>query len=148
MNWFNWTTEIEEQLAKGVEEPKNEADCSKLWDKFGMVIETSTTRNCQTKLFSTHSKLYWTEKFWAISRQMRKASKSYLTRNTDNNLEEYRNRSWKEVFENTRKKALEDHLLQETSKLNRAQAEGFWRQLKRMTKSNASIQIQSLLNDR
>ena len=79
---------------------------------------------------------------------MRKASKSYLTRNTDNNLEEYRNRSWKDVFENTRKKALEDHLLQETSKLNRAQAEGFWRQLKRMTKFNASIQIQSLLNDR
>ena len=77
---------------------------------------------------------------------MRKALKSYLTRNTDNNLEEYR--SWKKVFEITRKKALEDHLLQETIKLNRAQAEGFWRQLKRMTKSMASNQIQSLWNDR
>ena len=55
---------------------------------------------------------------------------------------------WKEVFENTRKKALEDHLLQETSKLNRAQVEGFWRQLKRLTKSNTSNQIESLWNDR
>ena len=77
---------------------------------------------------------------------MRKALKFYLTRNTDNNLEEYR--SCKKVFEITRKKALEDHLLQETFKLNRAQAEGSWRQLKRMTKFMASNQIQSLWNDR
>ena len=37
---------------------------------------------------------------------------------------------------------------QETSKVNRAQAEGFWRQLERMTKSNTSDQIESLWNDR
>ena len=146
MNWLNWRTETEEQLAKGIEEPKNEAECYKLWDKFRLVIETSTTRNCQTKRISPHSKPYWTEELSAISRKMQKASKSYLTRNTDNNLEEYRR--WKEVFENTRKKALEDHLSQETSKLNRAQAEGFWRQLKRMAKSNTSNQIESLWNDR
>ena len=126
MNWLNWTTETQEQLAKGNEEPKNEAECYKLWDKFRLVIETSTTRNCQTKRISPQSQPYWTEELSAISRKMRKALKSYLTRNTDNNLEEYRR--WKEVLENTRKKALEDHLSQETSKLNRAQAEGFWRQ--------------------
>ena len=112
----------------------------------GHFMYTSTTRNCQTKRISPHSKPYWTEELSAISRKMRKALKSYLTRNTDNNLEEYRR--WKEVFDNTRKKALEDHLSQETSKLNRAQAEGFWRQLKRMTKSNTSNQIESLWNDR
>ena len=146
MNWLNWTTETEEQLAKAIQEPQNEAECYKLWDKFRLVIGTSTTRICQTKRISPHSKPYWTEELSAISRKMRKALKSYLTRNTDNNLEEYRR--WKEVFENTRKKALEDHLSQETSKLNRAQAEGFWRQLKRMTKSNTSNQIESLLNNR
>ena len=146
MNWLTWTTEIEEQLAKGIEEPKNEAECYKLWDKFRLVIETSTTRNCQTKRISPHSKPYWTEELSAISRKMRKALKSYLTRNTDNNLEDYRR--WKEVFEKTRKKALGDHLSQETSNPNRAQAEGFWKQLKRMTKANTSNQIESLWNDR
>ena len=45
MNWFNWTTEIEERLAKCVEEPKNEAEGYKLWDEVPMVIETSKTRN-------------------------------------------------------------------------------------------------------
>ena len=146
MNWLNWTAEIEEQLAKGIEEPKNEAECYKLYDKFRLVIENSPTRNCQTKRISPHSKPYWTEELSVISRKRRKALKSHLTRNTDNNLEEYRR--WKEVFENTRKKALEDHLSQKTSKLNRAQAEGFWRQLKRMTKSITSNQIESLWNDR
>ena len=42
MNWLNWTTETEEQLANGIEEPENEAECYKLWDKFRLVIETST----------------------------------------------------------------------------------------------------------
>ena len=41
INWFNWTTEVEEQLAKGAEEPKNENECYELWDKFRLVIETS-----------------------------------------------------------------------------------------------------------
>ena len=48
MNWFNCTTEIETHLAKGVEEPKNEAEFYKLLDKFRLVIENSTTRKCQT----------------------------------------------------------------------------------------------------
>ena len=78
---------------------------------------------------------------------MRKAAlTSYLTRHTDNSLEDYRR--WKEVFENTKKNALEDHLSHETSKLKRAQAESFWRQLKRITKSKTSNQIESLWNDR
>ena len=46
------------------------------------------------------------------------------------------------------KKALEYHLSQKTSELNRMQTEGFWRQLKRMLKSNTSNQIESLWNDR
>ena len=79
MNRFNWTTEIEEQIAKGVEEPKNEAEFHKLWDKFRLVIETSTTRNCQIKQIPPHSKPYWTEELSAIPRKMRKALKSYLT---------------------------------------------------------------------
>ena len=107
MNWFNWTTETEEQIAKGVEEPKNEVQCHKLWDKFRMIIDTSTTQNCQTKRISPLSKSYSTAELSAISRKMRKALESHLTRNTDNNLED--NRRWKEVFENTTKKALEDH---------------------------------------
>ena len=87
MNRFNWTTEKEEQLAKGVEEPKNEAEGYKLWDKFRLVVETSTTRNWQTKRIYPHSKPYWTKEHSAISRKMRKALKSYLTKRTDNNLD-------------------------------------------------------------
>ena len=71
MNWFNWTTEIEEQLAKGVEVPKNEAECYKLLDKYRLVIETSTFPNCQTKRIYAHSKPYWTGELSAIPRKMR-----------------------------------------------------------------------------
>ena len=85
MNWFNWTTE----------ESKNETECYKLWDKLSLVIEWSNTRKCQTKRVSPHSKPYWTEEFSAISRKMLKALKSHLTRNTDNNLQEY---SWWKKF--------------------------------------------------
>ena len=80
------------------------------------------------------------------SASSKNASKIYLTRNTGNNPEEYSR--WKNIFEISRNKALEDHLSQETSKLKRAQAEGFWRQLKHMTKSNTSYQTESLWNDR
>ena len=39
---------MEEQLAKGVEETKHEAERYKVWSKVRLIIETSTTRNCHT----------------------------------------------------------------------------------------------------
>ena len=117
MDWFNWTRAILElDLTFGkVDSIATDGTIKELLEAINTAIEVSTKKNCQTKCVSKHSKPYWTPKLSLLSGRLRLDLKAYLTRNTDTAFEALQ--ASKNEFEEARKQAYQQFILQKTNDL-------------------------------
>ena len=99
-------------------------------------------KNCNKKTICQHSKPYWNKTLSLLSDELRIKQKTYLYRNTDKNLKEFQES--KSKFEDARKKACQQFIMQETANLSAADAGKFWKKYKRLFKPASDTQIEAL----
>ena len=142
MNWEDWTRDIELALALSYETLAYDDKFEELWNLIIRTINTATAENCSTKTVSKHSKPYWNPELSAKSTTLRLAMKKYITRNTDDTLKILQEA--KADFEETRKNACQQFILNETRNLNAAQSNKFWKNFNRLFKPPADQQVEAL----
>ena len=146
MNWEGWTRDIEVVLSEGHFETLAYDDkIDDLWAYIAMTIKKATAENCSTKTVTKHSKPYWNKDLSAKSLILRNANKAYLTRNTDMAL--LRLQAAKDDFEETRKHACQQFILNETRNLNAAQSSKFWKDFNRLFKPQSDQQVEGLVKE-
>ena len=87
-------------------------------------INEATKANCSLKLVTKPSKPYWAKELSSKSKELRDALGTYLTRNTDVAFERFQRA--KEIFEETRKLACQQFIVNKPQNVNVAQANKFW----------------------
>ena len=146
MNWEGWTRDIEIALSEEhVETLAYDDKIADLWTCIAMIIKKATAENCSNKTVTKHSKPYWNKDLSAKSLILRNANKTYLTRNTDMAL--LRLQAAKEDFEETRKHACQQFILNETRNLNAAQSTKFWKDFNRLFKPQSDQQVEALVTE-
>ena len=146
MNWEDWTRDIEIALtAEKIDALANDDNVENLWNKIEEAISKATKENCSRKLVSKHSKPYWTKELSSQSITLRDTLGKYLTRNTDGAFTEYQR--VKENFEETRKRACQQFILNKTRSLNVAQANRFWKEFNRLFKPPSDQQVEALVRE-
>ena len=144
MNWEDWTRDIEIALSTGGYETLAFDDkIEELWDHIVRAIKCSTAENCSTKNVTKHSKPYWNSDLSVKSNTLRQATKKYITRNTDDALDKLKNA--KEDFDEARKNACQQFILNETRNLNAAQSITFWKNFNRLFKPPTDEQVEALV---
>ena len=94
------------------------------------------------KKCSQYSKPYWTSSLSTLSDNLRAARKSYIKRNTDTNLQKLNDA--REAFNNERKTACQDFLINKAKQLNSAQAQQFWKEFNKIFKKKTTQKIDPL----
>ena len=92
-----------------------------------------------------HSKPYWTPELTALCNEMRKARKAYITRNTD--VRKQAMLETKSIFDEERKKACDDFILEKTKSLNTANSLKFWKLFNNLFKKKVEKGVDPLLDD-
>ena len=108
MQWENWTQTIENKLTE-ISDIGLETNPYKVWEQLDQIITEATDTYCQTKKCSKHSKPYWTANLTILSKNLRRARKYYLKRNTDPNLQKFQEA--KNIFDEERKRACQEFLI-------------------------------------
>ena len=145
MKWDKWTQYIEDKITTELNEFENETNPEFLWLKLDEFISESTNLFCKTKKSSSHSKPYWTPALTVLSRNLRKARKNYIYRNTDFNLQKFQEA--KTLFDDERKLTCENFLIDTAKNLNAAQAQKFWKDFNKIFKKKAKQKVDPLINE-
>ena len=146
MNWEGWTKDIELALTP---QKVNELAFDETIENLHKVIEESiqkaTYENCSRKTVTSHSKPYWTKELSAKSTTLRESLGVYLTRNTDGAFQRYQ--AAKEDFEETRKHACQQFIMNKTRNLNTAEAVRFWKEFNRLFKPASDQRIEAIVRE-
>ena len=87
MDWLSWRLDIDNRLSRVA--INNINDPTELWNLIHTALISSSERNCPTKVVSSQSKPYWSETLSLLSDVLKEKQRTFLTRNTDNNLKEF-----------------------------------------------------------
>ena len=145
MEWNKWTQYIEDRITNEMRGFENETNPDILWTKFDQFITESTNLYCKTKKSSSHSKPYWTPALTILSKNLRKARKNYIYRNTDPNLQKLQEA--KTLFDEERKLTCEKFLIDTAKNLNAAQAQKFWKDFNKIFKKKTKQKVDPLINE-
>ena len=143
MKWEEWTAHIEMSINE-IANWETEDDAHRLWNILNAIITEATDKHCLSKKCCMHSKPFWTKSLSVLSINLKKARKSYVKRNTPRNLEILK--TAKEEFDQERKAACKEFLINKVKNLNSVQAQHFWREFNKMF-NKKSIQRIDPLND-
>ena len=146
MKWADWEQHIEERINNEHNIFDTENDPDTLWSKLDEIITEATSIYCGTKKSSVHSKPYWTPNLTALSKDLRKARKAFIYRNTPNNLQNLTDA--KNKFDDERKEACESFIMNKAKDLNAAQALKFWRNFNRLFKKKTKQKVDPLINEK
>ena len=146
MNWEDWSRDVELALTtEAVEALAYDETTEELWKLIKETIHKATYENCSKKQVTPHSKPYWTKELSAKSEALRDALSTYLTRNTDDSFQKYQDT--KESFEECRKHACQQFIMNKTRNLNVAEANRFWKEFNRLFKPPSDQQVEALVCD-
>jgi hypothetical protein len=142
MDWINWTRDLEIYFTSSTFKSLLIANSTEeICSSIDGAIKQATESNCQKKTVSPHSKPFWTKELTSLSENLRKAQKRYITRNTDDNLTEFKQA--KDDFEQARKLACQQFIMEKTRNLNVAQASKFWKEFNRLFKPPSDQQVEA-----
>ena len=145
MNWEDWTNELEKQISDNLEELFEVGDPDTLWEFLEKAICESSVKHGTMKRSSIHSRPYWTKELSLLCEKMKEARKFYMRRNTDRNKELMIEA--KEIFDNERKKACQEFIIEATKSLNAAESAEFWKKFNAMFKKTADKGIDPLIDE-
>ena len=145
MRWGEWTEHIEEKIEEHTQYYQS-ANCPyRAWNHLNQIITKATDTYCQTKKSSNHSKPYWTESLTTLSKNLRAAKKTFIKRNTESNLKKLNEA--KERFDEERKLACQNFIINTAKQLNAAQAQKFWRDFNKLFKKKSVQKVDPLFDD-
>ena len=139
MPWSDWKETIEREINKERNYFETEQNPYLIMEKLDSIIEESTKEHGKFKNSCQHSKPFWTKDISELDKVLRNARKTYIRRNTRNNLEKYQ--TAKENFDIARKEACQDFLIEKTRNLNGAQMASFWKEFNSIFKKHSSKKI-------
>ena len=143
--WNLWSSDLEDILYNNEEELSTLNDPDALVTSLDEALNTVTEKYSTTKIFSAHSKPFWTKSLTELCDKMREARKRYQKRNTPMNAENYR--VAKETFDDARKEEVQKFLLQKTNKLNTVQSMRFWKEFNKIFKKKTLQKMEPLKVD-
>ena len=145
MKWEEWTKHIENSIEEDRLYLATEENPYSLWNRLNNIITQATDTYCETKKSCKHSKPFWTERLSILSKNLRSARKNYIKRNTDYNLTKLNDA--RIAFDEERKLACQNFLINTAKQLNTAQAVRFWKDFNKMFKKKSVNKIDPLLDD-
>ena len=144
MNWCDWTNYIENQIEEKTALFATDRDPFDIWNSLNEILTVATDKYCETKKSSIHSKPYWTETLTRLANELRAARKNYTKRNTDYNLRKLKEA--RETFDEERKTACQNFLINSASQLNASQAQKFWSNFNKIFRKKSKQKVDPLLN--
>ena len=145
MQWAEWTSHIENRILEIEDNLIKEENAYILWNSLNEIITQATDTYCVTKKSSIHSKPFWTETLTILSKNLRTARKNFIMRNTESNLTTFKEA--KSIFDEERKNACQNFIIDTAKQLNASQARQFWKQFNRLFKKKGRQKVDPLLND-
>ena len=145
MKWDGWSKHIEDSIEENRIFLETEENPYRLWNRLNHIITQATDTHGETKKCCKHSKPYWTEKLSSLSANLRSARKNYIKRNTDNNLNTLN--AARTAFDEERKLACQNFLIDTAKQLNSAQAQRFWRDFNKLFKKKTTQNIDPLMDE-
>ena len=140
VNWHEWTNDMEKESESITNLEKEDP---KLLLQYIENILNDTTENHGKKItISCHTKPYWNPELSKLSKQLRIDRKNFSYRNTDRNREKLIQS--KENFDQERKKACREFIMEKTRNLNAVESQKFWNEFKRITTKKANQKINPL----
>ena len=141
-NWDEWSQNLENSISSNeciTEDPYT------IWEFLETQINQVNSKHCKTKKVTHHSKPYWTPNLTILCNRMRKARRAYVTRNTDPRKQLMI--ETKQLFDEERKKACDNFILQKTTNLNTADSLKFWKEFNSLFKKKVNQGIEPLFGD-
>ena len=145
MKWEGWSKHIEDSIEENRIFLETEENPYRLWNRLNHIITQATDTHGETKKCCKHSKPYWTEKLSSLSANLRSARKNYIKRNTDNNLNTLN--AARAAFDEERKLACQNFLIDTAKQLNSAQAQRFWKDFNKLFKKKTTQNIDPLMDE-
>ena len=145
MQWDNWTEHIENHIPDILDNALSEENPYVIWNCLNQVITEATDTYRSTKRSSIHSKPYWTESLTILSKNLRKARKNFIKRNTQNNLNKLNEA--KAIFDEERKTACQNFIINTAKQLNASQARQFWVKFNKLFKKKGKQKVDPLINN-
>ena len=144
IDWRKWSEDLELQIYQNEDYLKNVTDPQILNEFLSKAIQTTTNKHGEKKIITSHSKPFWTPELTILCDKMKEASKLYSKRNTDRN-EENLNQA-KEAFDEARKMACQNFILDKTKNLNNVQKLKFWKEFNKLFKKKSDHSIEPLID--
>ena len=145
MQWEGWTKYIEDSINDENEFFESEHCPYKVWNRLNEIITQATDTHCEYKKSSIHSKPYWSETLTSLSNNLKAARKGFIKRNTERNLKKLNDA--KELFDNERKLACQNFLINTAKQLNAAQAQKFWKDFNQLFKKKTIQKVDPLIGE-
>ena len=143
--WHEWSEELENSITHDDINIWNTDDPNVLWEYLTNKIEMANQKHCKLKKVTCHSKPYWTPQLTVLCNRMRKARRLYMARNTDSRKQEMIDS--KQLFDDERKRACDEFILEKTKSLNTADALKFWKRFNRLFKKKVDQGVDPLFNE-
>ena len=143
VNWDNWSKDLENKIEENSNYIGSMEDPHELWKCINTMIQANTMKHAKKKISTPHSKPYWTEELTKLSKKLRAARKCYSKRNTDLNKETLIKA--KTEFDEKRKEACSEFIMNKAKNLNSVQAQKFWKKFKKLFKEKSDCQVEPLI---
>ena len=137
--WSDWANDIEQEIENT---EYSQEDPERLLEVIEHLFSSSTEKHGKMKTISSHSKPYWNSRLSLLSNQLRIDRKRFNFRNTDRNREIFL-RS-KEEFDQERKRACQEFIMNKTRNLNAVESQKFWKEFKKITTKKVNQNISPL----
>ena len=142
--WNDWTNDIEQTIENSSRVQSVQEDPKMLLQFIENILNETTGRHGKIITLSSHSKPYWNAKLSELSKQLRIDRKNFTYRNTDSNKVKFLQS--KDAFDQERKTACQEFIMEKTRNLNAVEAQKFWKEFKRITTRKTCQKINPLEN--
>ena len=142
INWEEWSNELENLIQENLQIISRTEDPDELWEIAEKAIVESNSKHAEIKKSSKYSRPYWNDELTRLCNKMKDTRKFYMYRNTDHNKKQMIQA--KEDFDNERKKACQDFIIESTKSLNAADSAEFWKKFNAMFKKKSEKGVDPL----
>ena len=144
VDWEKWSQDVEHNLMLEECEIENSDDPYRLWQILNTSIQSATMKHAEKKISTPYSKPYWTNELTYLAKTLRLARKAYNKRNTDSNKDKLK--AAKSEFDEKRKKACSDFIMDRAKNLNSVQAQKFWKKFNALFKKKSDQYVEPLFD--
>ena len=146
IKWNEWTNHIENRIEGSGILAQQDDNPYELWNSLDKFITEATESYCPTKKSCRHSKPYWTAKLTELAERLKIARKNYIKRGTTDNYQLLNNA--KTEFDDERKNACQNFLINIATQLNSVQAQRFWKDFNKLFKKKTTQKIDPLYDSK